>query len=214
MRRDQLEHIIRASYGVTGEKEIVIVGSQAILGAYPNAPATLLVSAEADVWPLRRPDLADTIEGAIGELSTFHETNGYYAQAVGPETATLPLGWEQRLIPVSNENTGGAVGLCPEPHDLVLSKAYVGREKDVAYARAAVESGLVERGLLIERLAFMPVDNEEGRRLEETLHGLAVAGSRATTPIFPSSSTAGTVWVRAHLRGDRPVRGHWRRSTG
>ena len=51
MRRDQLEHIIRAAAAVTGENEFIVVGSQAILGQYPDAPAPLLISMEADLYP-------------------------------------------------------------------------------------------------------------------------------------------------------------------
>jgi hypothetical protein len=39
--RAQLEHVIRAAAAVTGEDEIVIIGSQAILGAHPDAPGEL-----------------------------------------------------------------------------------------------------------------------------------------------------------------------------
>jgi len=50
------------------------------------------MSAEADIYPYQAPDLADEIDANIGEGSRFHETHGYYAQGVGPETAILPLG--------------------------------------------------------------------------------------------------------------------------
>ena len=56
MTRDQLEHVIRAAATIAGDTEIVVVGSQAILGRYPNAPAELLVSAPA----LNSTQLADT----------------------------------------------------------------------------------------------------------------------------------------------------------
>ncbi len=35
MRRDQLEHIIRAAAAVTRQNDLIIIGSQAILGQYP-----------------------------------------------------------------------------------------------------------------------------------------------------------------------------------
>ena len=38
MHRPQLEHIIRAATGITGTTEFVIVGSQAVLGQFPEAP--------------------------------------------------------------------------------------------------------------------------------------------------------------------------------
>lgn len=36
MRRDELEHIVRAAADVTGQKEFIVIGSQAILGQYPE----------------------------------------------------------------------------------------------------------------------------------------------------------------------------------
>lgn len=126
MTRAQLEHLIRAAASITGDHEIVVIGSQAILGQFPDAPAELLVSAEADLYPRHLPERTDLISGAIGELSPFHETFGYYADGVGPETATLPTGWEQRLVPI---RVGDLSGLCLEVHDLVLSKWAVGREE-------------------------------------------------------------------------------------
>src|SRR5438046_2005358 len=105
MQRQQLEHILRAAHGITGAGEFVVIGSQAILAQFPNAPAELLTSIEADLFTLRNPDDADLIDGSIGEASPFHRTFGYYAHGVGQETAILPIGWEQRLIPLRNENT-------------------------------------------------------------------------------------------------------------
>ncbi len=73
---------------------------------------------EADVFPQGRPDLSIQIDGAIGERSLFHQTFGYYAHGMDETTATLPAGWQQRLAPICNENTGGATGWCLEVHRL------------------------------------------------------------------------------------------------
>ena len=61
MRRDQLEHVIRAASVLSDDPDIVIVGSQAILGSAPDAPASMLTSMEADVFPRSHPDRADVI---------------------------------------------------------------------------------------------------------------------------------------------------------
>jgi hypothetical protein len=89
MQRPQLEHIIRAAAGITGASDIVMIGSQAVLGQFPNAPADLLASIEADVFTFRNSADADLIEGSIGEGSPFHQTFGYYADGVAEETAIL-----------------------------------------------------------------------------------------------------------------------------
>jgi hypothetical protein len=73
VNRAQLEHIIRAAAANTNTADIVVIGSQAILGAYPNAPIELLTSIEADVFSRDRPDDSILIDGTIGERSLFHE---------------------------------------------------------------------------------------------------------------------------------------------
>lgn len=133
MKRSDLEHILRASKGVTGEVEFIVIGSQSILGRFPDAPRVLHESLEADLYPRFRPELSPQIEGSLGELSLFHGTFGYHADGVSPETATLPAGWEERLVRLANENTGGAVGWCLEPHDLAFSKLVARREKDLRF---------------------------------------------------------------------------------
>ncbi len=48
MTRSELEHAIRAACDVSGDHEVYVFGSQAILGQYPEAPERLRQSAEAD----------------------------------------------------------------------------------------------------------------------------------------------------------------------
>jgi len=129
MRRHELEHIIRAAAAITNEYEFVVVGSQSILGGFPDAPKDLLESTEADVYPLHSPDKADLIDGSIGEGSPFAETFGYYAQGVGPETATLPQGWQERLVKVQSASTDLKIGWCLEAHDLAASKDEAGKHR-------------------------------------------------------------------------------------
>lgn len=158
MRRSDLEHLIRAAGRIAGERELVIIGSQSVLGQYPDAPVALLMSMEADLYPRARPELADKIDGAIGEGSAFHQAHGYYAQGVGPDTATLPRGWQRRLVRVENQNTSGYAGLCLEVHDLALSKYVAGRQKDREFTRELARHGLVDRATLQKRLAATRLD--------------------------------------------------------
>jgi hypothetical protein len=171
MRRRDLEHLIRAAADIADDDEIVVIGSQAILGQFPDAPAELRVSAEADVYPKNKPDRADLIDGSIGEGSPFHATYGYYAQGVGESTAVLPEGWRDRLVPVRNENTRGATGWCREAHDLVLSKYVAGREKDLHFGHTALASGLVRLDVLLERAPSLPVDDDMRERVRLRILG-------------------------------------------
>lgn len=152
MNRQQLEHVIRASANIAEDDDIVVIGSQAILGQYPDAPAELLQSTEADVYPRNKPERWELIDGSIGELSPFHMTFGYFARGVGEETAVLPPGWKDRLVPVRNENTRGATGWCLEVHDLLVAKLVAGRGKDLAFASVAFSRGLAERETVRARM--------------------------------------------------------------
>lgn len=151
MTRSELEHVIRAAGAVADDRVIVVIGSQSVLGQFPDAPMDLRASMEADVYPRNHPERADLIDGAIGEGSHFHEQFGYYAQGVGESTAVLPDGWRVRLARVKNANTGGVEGLCLEVHDLAISKYAAGRPKDLAFTAALARHGMTRKATLLER---------------------------------------------------------------
>ncbi len=159
MQRPQLDHILRAAAAITGTDQFVIIGSQAILGQFPHAPADLLISMEADLFSFNGPADADLIDGSIGEGSPFHQTFGYYAHGVAEETATLPKGWKDRLVALSGPATGGAVGLCLEVHDLALSKLVAGRPKDIEFIKNVIRHGLASSETLTQRLKQTDLDD-------------------------------------------------------
>lgn len=169
MTRDELEHIIRASADVTDQYEFMIVGSQSILGPVPDPEAVFTMSAEADIYPLRNPELADKIEGAIGEGSKFHQTYGYYAQGVGPETAILPEGWIDRVHRLQNAATNDRAAYCLDVADLFMSKAAAGRDKDRDFCIALLAYGYVQPDQMLSLVADMPLDNEQRRKLRATI---------------------------------------------
>lgn len=154
MTRADLEHVLRAAVAITGDDDIVVVGSSAILGQFPDLPPELRESKDADIYPLNHPERAELIE-AIGEMSPFDETFGYHAEGVAADLARLPAGWKERLIPVPVD---GGRGLCLEVHDLVLSKYAAFREKDRDFVRAVVALALVERDVLLDRLTRMELE--------------------------------------------------------
>lgn len=169
MKRSELEHLIRAAADIASDDDIVIVDSQSILGQFPDAPAVLRVSVEADVYPRHHPERADLIDGSIGEGSPFHATYGYYAQGVDASTSILPAGWEDRLVPVRNPNTRGATGWCLEVHDLLIAKAVAGREKDRVFVREVIDHGLVQEVVARARLAAVDVDSGVRARVAAAL---------------------------------------------
>lgn len=165
MNRAQLEHIIRAAAANTNTTDIIVIGSQAILGPYPDAPVELLTSIEADVFPKDRAGDSILIDGTIGERSLFHETFGYYAHGVDETTAILPGGWRDRLVPIRNENTHGATGWCLEVHDLAVSKLAAGREKDLEFVAGLFRHGLARPETVRARLVQTHFSDAEAATL-------------------------------------------------
>lgn len=173
MKRGELEHVLRAAGAITGVSTWVVVGSQAILGAIPDAPEELLVSQEVDLYAPEDEAASDLVDGSIGERSPFHDSFGYYAHGVGPETAIFPARWRERALEVRSEATGGVTGICPHPADVAISKLAAGREKDRAYVRALLRHGIVEPDELRARLTEL--EPETSRRIESRLRSLAAA---------------------------------------
>lgn len=169
MTREELEHLIRACGNITHQYEFVILGSQSILGAIPNPPAFFTMSAEADIYPLEAPELADQIDGAIGEGSDFHDARGFYAQGVGPETATLPDGWMERVHRIQNANTDLRVGLCLSVVDLFMSKAWAGRDKDRAFCIGLLRHAFVSLDDALALVPRMPLDAAQQQTLSRRI---------------------------------------------
>jgi hypothetical protein len=74
--------------------------------------------------------------------------------------ATLPSGWESRLVRVEGPGTAGAVGLCLDPHDLAISKLIAGREKDLDYLAVAIGARLLSHEALQHLLEVTAVESD------------------------------------------------------
>lgn len=170
MQRSELEHLIRASGEIAGDDEIVIIGSQAILGQFPDAPVRLLLSMEADVYPKNHPEKADKVDSAIGEGSSFHEMHGYYAQGVGKKTAVLPVDWESRLVEVNNESTNGVKGYCLEVHDLAISKFIAMRPKDLEFMQELVRHDMIDKKTMLRRLKQTDLEDSIRRNTQARIN--------------------------------------------
>jgi hypothetical protein len=168
--REELEHAIRAACDIAQDDEIYILGSQAILGQFPEAPAELRQSAEVDVSPRRRVDRVDAIDGAIGELSTFHRAFGFYVHGLPIEAAKLPSGWKRRVVRVRDPvGTNGKTGLCLEAHDLAASKLAAFRDKDRSFVRVLLRDDLVKPNVLRTRIRSLPLSATQRARLDTWL---------------------------------------------
>lgn len=159
MRREHLDHLLRAASQIIGERDLLVIGSQSVLGTWDEdeLPPAVVLSIEADLAPLDDPDEVKStrIAAAIGEGSQFDRTFGYHADGVDVTTAVAPDGWRDRLVIRDTQATAPGRGLCLEPLDCVVSKLYVGREKDLEFADALIAAQFVDPYLLLERIGLL-----------------------------------------------------------
>jgi hypothetical protein len=157
MRKRQLDHLLRAAGRITGERQFIVIGSQSLHGKHPDLADEIDVSAEADLLAKSRADRTEWLN-TIGQDSPFHQEFGYYADPVEEGTATLPTGWKGRLVNLPPGDTDGVVGLCLDPHDLVIAKHVAAREKDRVFTRELARRGLVSKARLLSLLERTKVD--------------------------------------------------------
>lgn len=158
MNREQLEHAIRSACEVSGDNELYIFGSQAILGQFPQADEKLTRSIEVDAAPKNKPEAVDKIDGALGENSLFHHAHGFYVHGVSIKTAALPKGWEERTNKVQDHMDGNKIGWCIEAHDLAASKLIAYREKDIQFVRTLLVEELIRADVLFKRLNMVETE--------------------------------------------------------
>jgi hypothetical protein len=160
MTRAQLAHVLRTVSRLTHDPDVLVIGSQSILGSYSEdqLPPEATGSIEVDTAFLADPDNAksDLVDINIGELSEFHDQFGYYPQGVSVETGVFPAGWRDRLVIYETPNTKPGRGLCVEPHDCVLAKLVRFDEKDLNFAVALVRAGLIDLDILDQRAGTLP----------------------------------------------------------
>lgn len=151
MKKQQVDHVLRAAGSITGERQFIIIGSQSLHGKYPDLADQILTSFEVDLIASKHVERTEWLN-VIGVDSQFHETFGYYADAVDVGTATLPKGWKGRLVNLPAGDTDGVRGLCLDPHDLAIAKYAAFREKDLVFTRELARRGITSKKRLLELL--------------------------------------------------------------
>lgn len=129
----------------------VIVGSQSLYAITSQVPDSVRRSVECDFLLLAAgPPVFRAVIEQIGFASSFQETHGYYADAVGLATVVLPAGWQERLVPLTDE-AGRTHAYCLEVHDTCVSKLMAGREKDFTFIKELLNRGLADMATFLSR---------------------------------------------------------------
>lgn len=168
MKKQQLDHVLRAAGRITGQNQFLIIGSQSLHGKHPDLPDDIARSAKVDLIAKKNVDRKEWLN-AIGQDSPFHETFGYYADPVDETAATLPKGWKSRLVNLPPGDTEGVRGLCLDPHDLAIAKYVARREKDRIFTRELALRGITDRERLLALVDKTPVEEEVRQRLRDDI---------------------------------------------
>ena len=200
MNRKQLEHVLRALSvilrdGGQFEGDFILFGSQAILAHmdpdfFPEAKRAFL-SAEIDIAadtpdPDEQTKIAEFIWKNIGEGSRFDQAYGAYADGVALETPTFPNGWRERLVEVRVPGqTESTTYMALSVQDIVASKLYAGRQKDLDYIESLFATQHPDLARVSNALESLPDDvkTEKARirwaaLVDTTLHRKAPAGPK------------------------------------
>jgi hypothetical protein len=185
---DELRDLARRAANVTGYRQILVLGSQAVHGALPGAdlPAITTMSEEADLAVVNdlSGETPHVIEAAFGMGSPYHQSFGVYADGIALSEVILPDGWRGRVhseaIHDSADVENPVTLLFPEIHDLCASKLTVavtggfGRRSDREFVSALTEAGLIDLEILNDRIGRFPatVAPEVRAAAHGSVHGL------------------------------------------
>lgn len=138
MQRSDLIKLINDFRDVSGDDVPVIVGSQSFHAFTEYMPEIARTSVECDFMLSssnfsKRPK----IDLTLGIQSPYRVANGFFADALGLASVTLPDGWRDRLVPY-HDDSGKVIAMCADRHDIAVSKLIAGREKDLEFLSSAL----------------------------------------------------------------------------
>lgn len=120
-------------------------------------PKYATLSQEVDILPKKDSNgiLADMLHARAGQDSAFDFENNFYLDGVDDKTATLPRGWQKRVVRVEARVNPAAIGLCLDPVDLCVAKLAANREKDIRYVNDLITHGFVDPIKIRQRLSSL-----------------------------------------------------------
>ena len=168
MKKQQLDHVLRAAGRITGDKQFLIIGSQSLHGKHPDVPDDIARSVEAGLISKKNVDRTEWLN-AIGQDSPFHETSAITPTRWTRRRRRFPGvgrdGWS--ILPPGD--TEGVKGLCLDPHDLAIAKYVARREKDRIFTRELAVRGITERDRLLGLVDKTPVEEQVRERIRDDI---------------------------------------------
>jgi hypothetical protein len=153
MTSEEFARLVRAIGEIIGEKEVTIVGSQAILGSYRDTslPAEATRSNEIDAVVADHRQ-AGAVRKLLGPGSLNEIETKIWVDVVSAKTAHLPSGWHRRRVSMKVSSAPLVYSLCPEPNDLAASKLIAFRLQDTQYVAALLVAQILDIEILATRV--------------------------------------------------------------
>ena len=151
MRRDDLRRLFARARELSGETDYVVLGSLAALGYAGELPPRMALSLDVDAFGKSDPPRIFELAAALGQGSAFEAEHGYYLDPISPRVATLPEGWETRLVRIELEP--GLAAWFLEPNDAAASKYARMEPRDREWIRAGLRANILSLPIVEARFA-------------------------------------------------------------
>lgn len=152
---------------------IYVIGSQAVLVGWPDAPVRTRMSPEIDAYPKNASawsvahggiEASEEINALFGFGSNFHVTFGFYIDGVDEHTATLPPDWRSRAVRMAVDDEGRTIAIvAPALEDLVVSKLARLDDKDKEFIVACHAAASLDREKIKKMLQSSRLPTERER---------------------------------------------------
>jgi len=168
MKRDDLRRLFAQARKLSGECDYVVFGSLAALGYTGEIPRRMAMSVDVDAFGKSDPPRIFELAHALGQGSAFETEHGYYLDPISPRVATLPSGWENRLVRIELEP--GLAAWFLEPNDAAVSKYARMEPRDREWIRAGMQAGILSLPIIESRFAQTAfLDAAEAARARKAL---------------------------------------------
>jgi Nucleotidyltransferase of unknown function (DUF6036) len=149
VRREDLRRLFARARDLCGETNYVVLGSLAVLGHAGEVPPRMAASLDVDAYSKGDPSRIFELGSALGSGSPFEAEHGYYLDPISPRVATLPDGWEERLLRIQLEPDLAAWFL--EPNDAAVSKYARMEPRDREWIRPGLRAGILSMAIIEAR---------------------------------------------------------------
>jgi hypothetical protein len=168
VKREDLRRLFSKARALSGETDYVVFGSLAALGYAGDVPARMAVSLDVDAYTRGDPGRVFALARALGQGSVFEAQHGYYLDPISPAVATLPAGWEERLVRIELEPRLAVWFL--EPNDAAVSKYARMEPRDREWIRAGLQGRILSLPVIESRFAQTTfLDAVEAERARKAL---------------------------------------------